>query len=303
MKSVDYRTGEQVTFYCLAGNLLLSLFKGAAGFFGGSKALVADALNSWSDFIATLVVYLCIRVAKKPADDCHMYGHGKIEPLAASLVGLIMLVTAVFLVRSIIQSLLEQQFTIPSLFALAAALVSIAVKEIMFRFTYDAGQKINSEAIIANAWDHRADTYASMGTFIGILGSILGGYLHVDWLKYSDPLAGLIIALLILKIAGQILLKAAKGLMDASPEPEKVEEIKNITEDIEGVLAVSWIRGRYLGQQIVIDMAVEVNSAITVEEGHNVAASIKQQVMDTVPQVGDVLVHINPYKLNLHDPA
>lgn len=299
MKSVDYRIGEKVTIYCLAGNLLLSLFKGLAGFFGGSKAMVADAFHSGSDVLATLVVFVCIKIAKKPADDCHMYGHGKIEPLAAALVGFIMLFTAVLIVRSIIHCLLAQEFVTPSLLALAAAVISIIVKEIMFRVTYQTGQKINSEAITATAWDHRADAWSSIGTFTAILGSIIGGTLHIGWLKYFDPLAGILVALLIFKTAAGILLKAAKGLMDASPEPEKVKEIKNITENIEGVQAVSWIRGRYLGQHIIIDMAVEVNSAMTVEEGHNVAASIKQQLMDTVPEVGNVLVHVNPYKLTL----
>lgn len=296
MKSVDYRIGEKVTIYCLAGNLLLSIFKGLAGYFGGSKVMVADAFHSGSDVLATFVVFVCIKIAKKPADDCHMYGHGKIEPLAAALVSFIMLFTAALIVRNIIHCLVAQEFVTPSPLALAAAVVSIIVKEIMFRVTYQTGKKINSEAITATAWDHRADAWSSIGTFIAILGSIIGGSLQIDWLKYFDPLAGILVALLIFRTAVAILLKAAKGLMDASPEPEKVKEIKNITENIEGVRAVSWIRGRYLGQHIIIDMAIEVNSAMTVEEGHNIAALIKRQLMDAVPEVGDVVVHVNPYR-------
>ncbi|MEW5920007.1 MAG: cation diffusion facilitator family transporter [Bacillota bacterium] len=297
MKSVDYKRGEQVTFYCLVGNLLLSVFKGVVGFLGGSKAMVADAFHSGSDVIATLLVYTCIKIAKKPADNCHMYGHGKIEPLAAFLVGFIMILTALLIVKSIVPSLMAQEFVTPSLVALVAAVVSIITKEIMFRVTYNTGRKINSEAITANAWDHRADAYSSIGTFIGIMGSILGGYLNIGWLRYFDPLAGILVAVLIIKMAGHILLKAIQGLMDASPEPEKVAEIKNITEGIEGVQAVSWIRGRYLGQHIVIDMAIEVNGDKTVEEGHNISISIKQQVMESVKEVGNVLVHINPHRL------
>ncbi len=296
MKTIDYQKGELVTLYCLVGNLLLSILKGLVGYFSGSKAMLADAFHSGSDVLATSVVYVCIKIAKKPADDCHMYGHGKIEPLAAALVGLMMAFTAGLIVRSIIQALLAQEFVTPSLLALFVAIVSIAVKEYMFRVTHLAGQALNSEAIKANAWDHRADAYSSIGTFVGILGSIMGAHLQLGWLKYADPLAGIIIALLIAKMAAQILIQAARGLMDASPEQEKVEEIKAITEEIDGVQAVSWIKGRYLGQQIMVDMAVEVNAEMTVEEGHNIATSIKQQVMDTVKEVGDVLVHVNPYR-------
>lgn len=297
MKSVDYRRGEQVTLYCLVGNLLLSIFKGAAGFWGGSKAMVADAFHSGSDVLATFVVFVCIKIARKPADNCHMYGHGKIEPLAAALVGFIMIYTAALIVKSIFHCLVAQEFVTPSLLALVAAVISIFVKAIMFRVTYRTGKKINSEAIIANAWDHRADAYSSIGTFIAILGSIIGGNLQIGWLKYFDPLAGILVALLIFKMAVVILFKAAKGLMDASPEAERVEEIKALAAGIDGVQAVSWIKGRYLGQHMVIDMAVEVNGDLTVEEGHDIAASIKQKVMDGVDEVGNVLVHINPYKL------
>lgn len=297
MKSVDYRRGEQVTLYCLVGNLLLSIFKGAAGFWGGSKAMVADAFHSGSDVLATFVVFVCIKIARKPADNCHMYGHGKIEPLAAALVGFIMIYTAALIVKSIFHCLVAQEFVTPSLLALVAAVISIFVKAIMFRVTYRTGKKINSEAIIANAWDHRADAYSSIGTFIAILGSIIGGNLQIGWLKYFDPLAGILVALLIFKMAVVILFKAAKGLMDASPEVERVEEIKALAAGIDGVQAVSWIKGRYLGQHMVIDMAVEVNGDLTVEEGHDIAASIKQKVMDGVDEVGNVLVHINPYKL------
>lgn len=296
VRVADYRKGEQALVYCLAGNLLLSVFKGVVGFLGGSRALVADAFHSGSDFASTLVVYVSVKIAKKPADDSHMYGHGKIEPLAAMLVALMMMVTALLLVGSAVSDLIARRFVTPSAVTLVTVVASIIVKVMMFRVAFKAGRDINSEAITANAWDHRADAYSSIGTFTGILGSILGGYLQIGWLKYFDTLAGALIALLILKMAACILFKAAQGLMDASPEPAKVAVIKSIAENIEGVQAVSWIRGRCLGQHILVDMAVEVNKDITVAEGHDIAAFIKRQVMDTVKETGYVLVHINPAK-------
>ncbi|MDO9535366.1 MAG: cation diffusion facilitator family transporter [Bacillota bacterium] len=293
----DYSKGEKITLYCLAGNILLSIFKGIVGFIGGSKAMVADALHSGSDVIATLVVYLCLKIAKKPADDCHMYGHGKIEAIAASSVALILIITAFFIVMSIIKSLISQEFIAPYPVALAAAVISIVIKEIMFRVTYNIGKKINSESIIANAWDHRADAYSSIGTFFGILGSIMGGYYGIEWLKYFDPLAGILVAGLILKIAVDILLKAIRNLMDASPEAEKIARINEIAEGVEGVQAISWTKGRYIGRHIIVDMAVEIDAEKSVHEGHEITLSIKEVVMESVQEVGDVLIHINPGRL------
>lgn len=296
MKDVNYQQGEKVTLYCLLGNLFLSVFKGIVGFLGGSKAMVADAFHSASDVLATLVVYICIRIAKKPADQCHMYGHGKIEPLAAAAVGFIMIITAYLIARNIILSLIAGEFIIPSVIALLGAVASIILKEIMFRVTYNVGTRLNSQSITANAWEHRADCYSSLGTLVGISGSILGGYLNVGWLKYFDPLAGVLVSLLIFKMAVHILYQALQGLMDASPEDEKVAEIKEITEGVAGVRAVSWIKGRYLGRHIVVDMAVEVDGEKTVEEGHHISSSIKQEVMNSLEEVGSVLVHINPHE-------
>lgn len=298
MKESNYQTGEKVTLYCLLGNLFLSIFKGVVGFLGGSKAMVADAFHSASDVMATLVVYVCIKIAKKPADNCHMYGHGKIEPLAATAVGLIMLVTAYFIVRNIVESIIAQDFVIPTMVALVGAVVSIILKEVMFRATYRVGTRINSESITANAWEHRADAYSSIGTLIGIGGSMLGGYLGVGWLQYFDPLAGILVALLILKMAVGIIYKAMQSLMDASPEGEKVTAIRKITENVQGVRAVSWIKGRYQGPHMIVDMAVEVDGDKTVEEGHDIASSIREAIMDAVKEVGSVLVHINPYRAN-----
>lgn len=291
----SYSYGEKITFYCLLANLVLSLLKGLAGLYGGSKAMVADAFHSASDSLATLVVYISLKISRKPADDCHPYGHGKVEPLAASFVGVALAVTAAVIVKGIIESVLESSLTVPSAIALVAAAGSVAAKEIMFRVTYYAGVTLNSEAMIANAWDHRSDAYSSIAVFCGILGSVLGARYAVSWLIYLDPLAGALVAGLIFKIALGILIKAIRNLMDASPADDTLERVTRLARSVPGVNGVSWIRGRVVGSRIHIDMAIEVGADKSVQEGHDIARLIKVTLRKHVSYTGDVLIHVNPW--------
>lgn len=299
MKSVDYKEGERITLICLFGNLVLSILKGLAGFFGGSKAMIADSFHSASDVIATVVVYVSIKIAKKPVDHNHPYGHGKIEPLSAAFVGLTLIYAGFVIIKGIIESIATHSFQTPSFIALLAALISIIVKEIMFKYTYATGKKINSEAIMANAWDHRSDAYSSIGTFLGILGSMAGKYFNIHMLEYLDPIAGALVACLIFKVAIEIIINAIKGLMDSSPEPEKIHEIKSIARNVDGVHSISWIKARYIGQHFLVDMAIDIDGDKSVEEGHNIAVLVKSKVLKHIQEAGDVLIHIHPYKPKL----
>ena len=294
MKKVEYGQGEKVTLACLVGNILLSIFKGIAGYLGGSKAMIADAFHSASDVLATIVVYFSIKIAGRPVDKGHPYGHGKIEPLAAAFVGITLVIAAYFIVKGIIESIVAQSFNAPSIIALIAAVVSIVVKEIMYRETYKVGQKLNSDSIKANAWDHRSDAYSSIGTFFGILGSIAGKHLGIDFLKYLDPVAGILVASLIFKIAFEILGGAIKGLMDAHPGDDKLEDIWKVVESVEGVVSIDWIRARYIGSHLMVDMAIVVDAKKSVHEGHVIADAVRDRVLEKVNNTGEVLVHVNP---------
>lgn len=294
MKEIDYKHGERITIACIIGNIILSALKLAAGILGSSKAMVADALHSASDIVATSVVLIGIKIAKKPADDGHPYGHGKVEPIAAAFVGVTLVFAAFMIVKGIVESILSHSFATPTFLALAAAVVSIVVKEAMFRITYSAGNKINSEAIMADAWHHRSDAYSSIGTFIGILGSIIGHRLGIRFLEYLDPVAGAVVACMIFKVAYDILTHSIKGLMDASPDETKIGHIREVVSGIDGILSISMIKGRYVGQHLFVDMKVEVDADITVEAGHAIAALSRERVLDGIPDVCEVLVHIDP---------
>lgn len=294
MNTADYKQGEKITIACIAGNILLTAFKLLAGIFGGSKAMLADALHSASDIIATAVVLIGIKIAQKPMDQEHPYGHGKVEPIAAAFVGITLLFAAFMIAKGIFESIITHSFSTPSTIALVAALVSIVVKEAMYRVTHAAGKKINSESIMADAWHHRSDAYSSIGTFFGILGSIIGKQLNIHFLEYLDPIAGAVVACMIFKVAYDILKHSLKGLMDTSPESEKITCIRQSVNSIEGAISVPWIKARYVGRFLYVDMEVEVDAGITVEEGHTIAVRVKEKVLKTINDAFEVLVHIEP---------
>jgi cation diffusion facilitator family transporter len=289
-----YRRGEKITIACIIGNIVLTALKLLAGIFGSSKAMISDALHSASDIVATSVVLIGIRVAKKPVDKEHPYGHGRVEPIAAAFVGVTLVFAAILIVKGIAEAVVTHTFTTPTFLALGAALLSVIVKEAMYRVTYAAGNKTGSEAIRADAWHHRSDAYSSVGTLIGISGSMAGKWLNIPFLEYLDPIAGAAVACFIFKIAYDILKHALKGLMDSSPDEAKLRGIRETASGTEGICAVSSVRGRYVGRRLFIDMEIEVNARLSVEAGHDIAARVRARIITAHEDVGEVLVHVEP---------
>ncbi len=296
-----YRQGIRITIWCIIGNIILSALKLLAGIFGKSQAMISDALHSASDIVATSVVLVSIRIAGKPVDKEHPYGHGKAESIAAAFVGITLVFAAGLILKGIIESIATHSFTAPNYLALAAAVLSIVVKEAMYRVTIAAGRRIGSESIMADAWHHRSDAFSSIGTFIGILGSMIGQWLHIGFLQYLDPIAGAAVACLIFKVAYDIIKPAVKRLMDTSPEDEKITDICNVAAGTEGVIAVPRIKGRYVGQRLLIDMEIEVGAALTVEAGHAIAEQVRCSVMGACAEVGEVFIHVEPAAAELDD--
>ncbi|MGI5848491.1 MAG: cation diffusion facilitator family transporter [Christensenellales bacterium] len=297
MKTIDYRHGEKITITCILGNIVLSLLKFAAGVFGNSQAMISDALHSASDIIATSVVLIGIRIARKPVDKEHPYGHGRVEPIAASFVGVTLVIVALMIIKGIVESAITHSFSTPTFLALIAAILSIVVKEAMYRVTYAAGKKISSKSMIADAWHHRSDAFSSIGSFLGILGSMIGKWLNISFLSYLDPIAGAVVACLIFKIAYDILRDSIKSLMDASPRDEKIQSIKDIALSTKGIISVPQIKGRYVGQHLFVDIEIEVKPDITVEAGHDIAAQVRKKILDFIDDVYEVIVHVEPERI------
>jgi len=297
---IDYAKGEKITIFCLWGNFALCVLKFIAGVMGRSQAMVADALHSGSDVIATFAVLIGIKIAQRPVDEKYHFGYGKIEPIMSTFVGLTLLFAAYEISKSIILSVLHHSFATPSILALVAAVISIGVKEWMYRKTMKIGIELNSESIKANAWDHRSDAYSSIGTFVGIGGSMLGGFLGIGWLRYLDPIAGMVVAVLIFKVALHILWQALRSLMDAAPDKETTEIINHVVSEFPEVRQVPWLKARYSGPLLWLDIAIRLDASMPIREAHEVGMNIAAAIKEHIDNVDRVIIHFDACTCDHH---
>lgn len=213
-KNNRYQEGKKVSYISLIANILLAILKISMGFFAGSTALIADGFHSVSDMASTLIVLISIKLSETPADKNHPYGHEKAEALGTNLLAVILIITAVFLSREAFLTLISGEISQPGFVALIVAFISIVAKELLYRYTIIIGKKINSRALIADAHHHRSDALSSIAALIGIAGARMG-------FTVLDPLAGLVVAVLIFKVGYDILKTTSYELMDGRPSKEK----------------------------------------------------------------------------------
>jgi cation diffusion facilitator family transporter len=282
-------TEEGTTRLSITVNILLFVLKLIGGFVGGSRALLADALNSLLDIVANSVVWIGILVAKRPPDKHHHYGHGHANTLAALFVATLLVVTGIYIGVSAIHVIIDRDYSSPGALATAVAAFTIIVKEILYRITLRAGLKANSPAVIANAYDHRADVYASAGALVGIVVA-QSGY------PILDPIAGLFIGLLILKNAVSLMRDNLHFLMGGAPDDETLKQILETTQRNEGVQHVWDIRVRSVGTKYVADLKIMVNGALSVTEGHEIATRIRRDLLAGVKNMQDAVIHVEPYE-------
>lgn len=282
------REAQCVTVVGMVFNLVLTAFKFVAGFVGNSAAMVADAVHSLSDSGTDVVTLVSLKLATKPCDDDHPYGHGKIETLATTIIGGVVIFAGVWIGRdSILLFLGEKQPYIPLQLALIAAVVSILVKEWLYHYTVRAGRRLNSEVVIANAWHHRTDAISSVATMIGI------GLAIYTNSPMADSIASLVVSLLIIKVGFDINWKAIKALIDTMPEEEVICEIERHAKAVEGVFGTHGLKARLSGANLLVDIDIEVHPHITVAEGHNIAKHVKASILKEMPTVTSVMVHLD----------
>ncbi|MFC1553954.1 cation diffusion facilitator family transporter [candidate division KSB1 bacterium] len=251
MNKDEYRYGRRISLIGIIGNLFVVAVEFIIGVLGRSSALIADAVHSFSDVGATFAVYVGLKFSSKPVDKNHPYGHGKIESLIALFLGLILAVTGAYLVYENIQKIQAKDYISPAWFALAAALFTIVTKEWMFRITIKAGRKLNSPSIIASAYNHRSDVYSSIGVFFGILGAYIG-------FPILDPVAALIVAVFIIKIAFDIGRDAIMDLSDINIPPELKNKIEKIIGECNPNLVLMNAFGRRMGTKYQVSLTVKV---------------------------------------------
>ena len=281
-----------------AVNVVLLVFKFVAGFFGGSAAMIADAVHSLSDFITDVIVLLFVRLSSKPEDSDHDYGHGKYETLATSLIGLALLCVGVMImyngVHSIVSAVMGNPLPQPGMIALAAALVSIALKEWAYRFTAKVGRECESQAVVANAWHHRSDALSSIGTAVGIGGAILLG----DKWAVLDPIAAVVVSVFIIRTAWQLTKKSAGELLEQSLPAEMEREIETIVAREPMASEVHHLRTRRIGSHIAIEMHLRMPGDISLYESHLHATNIEQELRKRFGASTHIGLHVEPLKIN-----
>jgi cation diffusion facilitator family transporter len=279
------QTAGGVTILGAVANAVLVALKTAAGLAGGSSVLVADAVHSLSDLATDILVLLGLRVASKPPDEEHPYGHGRYETLSTVLLAGVLLVVAAGIAWDASSRFGETGR--PATITLWAAALSIAVKETLFHVTLRAGRRCHSSLVIANAWHHRSDALSSVAAFAGILGARMG-------FPILDPAAAVVVAALIAKMALQLLVEAIREVTDATLERDILHELGADIRRLPGVVSFHELRARRMGPRLLVDLHVEVEGSTTVSDGHQVAERVRQLVFQKQAGVSEVLVHVDP---------
>lgn len=271
-------------------NGVLFLLKLIIGIIGKSAAMVSDAIHSASDVLSTIVVMVGVKLSSKESDKRHPYGHERMECIAAILLGGILFLTGAGIAFSGIRQaffLKETNYIEPKGITLVAAVISIVVKEMMYWYTKLAAQKIHSDALLADAWHHRSDALSSIGSFIGIAGAKLG---H----PICDPIACIIIAFLIMKVAAEIVIDSFRKMIDESCDETLVEKMEETVKTQEGVLGIDDMKTRIFGSKIYVDIDIVADSSLTLYEAHQIAERVHLAIETQYPDVKHCMVHVNP---------
>lgn len=286
----------RVTIIGGIANSLLVAFKFIAGFLGNSTAMIADAIHSLSDFLTDVIVLLFIRISSKPQDKSHDYGYGKYETLATTIIGLaLFIVGAGLLWNSVTQIYLVWQGNVipePGMLAFWAALISIITKECVFQFTVYIGKKVNSQAVMANAWHHRSDAFSSIGTALGIGGAI---FLGEDW-RILDPIAALVVSLFILKVAAGLLKDCIDELTEKSLPEDFEKDIEDLINQIPDVSGLHNLRTRKIGNHYAIEMHIRMNGDLSLLESHRKSSDLERIIKDKYGNNTHVGIHVEPIK-------
>ncbi len=283
------RTGRRLAALGFGINGMLAGIKLAAGVFGHSYALIADAIESTLDLGASAMVWLGLKYASRSPDATHPYGHGKAEPLTTMLIALALIISAGLLAVASVRQIFSPALS-PKPFTLFVLFGVILTKEILFRIVHRVGAKIGSRAVQADAWHHRSDAITSIAAFIGISIAVIGG---PGWAA-ADGWAALAACLVIFWNGGRLLLPAMEEMLDAAPPAALLERIRNIARGVPGVNGLDLCRIRKMGLEYYVDLHVLVQSEITVQAGHTIAHAVKDAIRTEIPAVRDVLVHVEP---------
>ncbi len=293
MKKQEEMIIKKNTFLTIIMNTLLAIAKLIGGIFGGSAVLVADAVNSIGDIATNIVVFVSAKFSKKEKDETHPYGHEKFDSMISIFLGFALLITAYQLGKDAVIRFIEivfesQAFSSPLWYTWVIALITIVVKELLFRVTIKDAKRARSQALMAQAWDHRSDTIVSFGAIIGIVGAIYG-------VGYLDPIASFVIALFIFKLGVKIIRAGVSQVVDASADDEQIKKIKDIVYQNKNVRCIDEVKTRMFGLSFYVDLEIALDAHLSLEKAHEISDSIHDQIENEMPDVIHCMIHINPY--------
>ena len=286
----------KVTLVGGAVNVLLLLFKFVAGIVGHSSAMVADAVHSLSDFVTDIIVLVFVRISGKPQDKSHDYGHAKYETLAMTIIGFALLAVAIGIIYGGAMKIVEwargTQLEAPGMLALWAALLSVVLKEGVYRYSVVRGHQLNSQAVIANAWHHRSDALSSIGTALGIGGAI---FLGQRW-TVLDPVASVVVGAFIVKVAVSLLLNGIGDLMEQSLPDAVEDEILQLVASLPGVVEPHALRTRRLGNHYAIELHIRMDGQMPLAASHARTCEIERALKDRFGERTLITLHVEPIK-------
>lgn len=294
----NYREKEiyKVTIIGAIGNLSLLIFKFIAGFLSNSAAMIADAVHSLSDFLTDIVVMIFVRISSKDEDENHHYGHGKFETLATVIIGIVLVAVGFGIMKNGITSIIEvtkgNTIKSPGIIALVAALVSIIVKEILYRYTVIMGKKLDSPSVIANAWHHRSDAFSSIGTTLGIGGAIILGN---KW-TILDPIAAVVVSFFILKVAYQLTQAGLDELLEKSLPKEIEKKIIDILLSFDEISSPHHLRTRRIGKSYSIEVHIRMDGAMSLYDAHQITVEIEKKLKEGLHKDIFINIHMEPVK-------
>ena len=284
------KVANKVSFITIVQNVLLSVFKLFAGIFAHSNAMISDAIHSASDVFSTIIVIIGVKLASKKSDKEHPYGHERLECVAAIVLSIVLLYTGIKIGSQAVKDIIGgnyQNLQKPGMLALVAAVVSIVTKEIMYWYTRHYAKKIDSSALMADAWHHRSDALSSVGAFIGILGARMG-------YPILDPIASVVICIFIGKAAYDIFKDAVDKMVDKSCDEKTIQKMREVIASQTGVENIDLLQTRLFGAKIYVDIEIAADKTLSLENAHEIAQRVHDAVEKNFPLVKHCMVHVNP---------
>lgn len=285
-----YDESNKVTLITILLNIGLTILKILAGILGNSTAIIADGLHSASDIITSIGILIGNKISRKPRDDEHQYGHEKAESLVSFILAAVLIIVALKIGYDGVKELFNiNDILIPNALPLIVALISIGVKEYQYQITIRVAKRINSSSLKADAWHHRSDALSSIAAFVGIGGAMLG-------FKILDPIASIIVAIVVVKVGANILKSACNELMDSSISKQDICEIESLVDKDDEIYGIKDFKSRKYGSVAYIDMSIFIDNKKTLEEAHDIADNLEKIIISNLGYIKEINIHTEPFK-------